>query len=669
MAAASLQGHEDKNAFIRDFSGSHHYIMDYLVDEVLRRQNPQVQTFLLHTSILPRLCGPLCDALMEITGEALTPSQVILKDLERANLFIVPLDANRDWYRYHRLFADLLQARLQLKKLARIPELHRRASEWFEDQGLMDEAVQHALLTHDHAFAADLVERTSQEAFMRSETMTFLRRLQRLPEEEILKRPKLCVYRAWALLLHGAPLETVEAQLQIAREERGPPGSSRSLQAYIALSQGQLERGFELTQDALEALPEDEVYLRDFMTFCAAATQIALGHIEAGVQLMEQTSEVSQRSGNRTATVLILGELAEMRLRQFQVGEAEKLYQQALSIATDQDGKLLPIAGGPLMGMGEVALERYDLDTAERLLQEGIQHAERWSLIGTLNGHLSMAMLHYARGDMLAMENSLKTLRDLAQRFDASEFDDWIVELVETGLKVRQGDLEAARDWVARRDLEGAPDRKPPHYVEDRMLSRIYKYELPILARLHIQEGRFEQALKVLEELLSLAERANRPFLQLEANILKARALHAMDDSSSSLAALYKALLMAAPVDATRIFLSEGEELIQLLQSGRSEWDSPELIAFTDRLLQKAGSPVATKPPTMNGLLEPLSPRELEVLHLLPSGLTAEELAKELVISVNTIRSHLKSIYAKLGVHSRHEAVARATELDLLQSH
>ncbi|MCJ7823404.1 MAG: hypothetical protein MUP44_00740, partial [Anaerolineales bacterium] len=256
MAAASLQGHEDKIAFIQEFSGSHHYIMDYLVDEVLRRQTPQIQAFLLNTSILNRLCGTLCDALMEVTGEAPASSQGILQDLARANLFIVPLDTRREWYRYHRLFADLLQARLQSKHPERIPSLHRRASHWLEDQGLTDEAVQHALLTHDDDYAADLVERTSQGKFMRSETMTFLRWVGRLPEEEILKRPKLVIYRAWALLFHGAPLSTIETQLDESREVSGPPGSSLSLQSFITLSQGQMEHGLDLAEKALQALPE-----------------------------------------------------------------------------------------------------------------------------------------------------------------------------------------------------------------------------------------------------------------------------------------------------------------------------------------------------------------------------------------------------------------------------
>ncbi len=194
----------------------------------------------------------------------------------------------------------------------------------------------------------------------------------------------------------------------------------------------------------------------------------------------------------------------------------------------------------------------------------------------------------------------------------------------------------------------------------------MYKYELPTLARLDIAEGRYEQAFKVLDELSSLAEQADRPFLQLEAEILKARTFHTVGDSASSLAALRRALQIAAPIGVARVFLTEGEELIQLLQTARSAWDSPELIDFTDHLLGKARAQVLKPQVPTQDLPEPLSPREMQVLRLLPTGLIAEELADELIISVNTLRSHLKNIYAKLGVHSRHEAIGRATELDLL---
>jgi LuxR family maltose regulon positive regulatory protein len=666
MAAASLRGLEDMTAFIQDFSGSHHYIMDYLLDEVLRRQTPQIQSFLLTTSILDRLCGPLCNALMEVADETSMSSDAILRELARANLFIIPLDARREWYRYHRLFSDLLQARLQNKHPERIAALHRQASQWLEDHDLTDEAVQHALLAHDPDFAADLVERNSQEKLLRSETMTLLRWLQSLPEGEIRKRPKLTIYRAWALLLHGAPLTTIETQLDPSQEVSGPPGSVLTLQAFITLSQGQIERGLDLAEEALQVLPEDEIFLRDFTNFVAIGARIALGDVESGSRLLEQISRTTQRSGNRMAATLILGELAEMRMRQLQLKEAEELFQQSLSIATDDDGRLLPIAGGALIGLGSLALERFDLESAEKYLMEGIQHVERWSLVSTLTGLLSMVVIQEIRADTQAVQETLERLYDLARRFDITDFDDAAVEMSEARIKVRQGDLESVRKWITRRDLDGAPSRKPAAFKDDFYAARFYKYELPILARLRLAEERYQEALDVLRELSSLAVRANRPLLLIESEILAARAHHLMGDSTSSLAALRRALELAQPQEVMRAFLTEGEVIFQLLQLGREEWDSNELVDFIDRLFETAGRPVSTGSSPTRGAPEPLSPRELEVLRLLPTGLTAEELADELVISVNTVRTHLKNLYAKLGVHSRHEAVARASKLDLL---
>lgn len=666
MAAASIQGHEEKSMFIEKFSGSHRHIMDYLLDEVLRQQTPQRQQFLLNTSVLPRLTGSLCDALMTTSNVSFQNGSEILSDLERENLFIVPLDDNRDWYRYHRLFSDLLQARLKRKHPERSSTLHRRASQWFEDHNLTDEAVQQAILTRDTGFAADLIERVSQEKFLRSELMTFLRWLQRLPEEEILKRPKITIYRAWALLFHGAPLDIVEAQLQRSPEISGPPGSAKSLQAFIALSKGEIKRGLELTQQALLELPADEGFLRDFTTFCAVSAQIALGEIEDGINVLKMASQTSFHAGNMAVAVLILTDMAELRMKELHFPESEKLYQQALTMAKDEGGELLPIAGGALFGLGILALERYDLNSAEELLLEGIHHTERWSLIATLHGHLYMAMLHFIHGRFDDMEQSLDILHNLSQRYDASEFDDIIVEMFESDLKVRMGDIDVVRAWLMRRGLEGAPERKPDIYLQDSVIARIYKYELPIIARLYILEQDFNRASMILEELERLAEQANRPLLQIDANILAALVHHATGDSDLSVAALQKALEIASPQGVIRPFLMEGEEFNHLLKDARSKIESPGLLEFLDSILQKSGFVVSTDRVATAGILDPLSPRELEVLQLLPTGLTADELATELIISVNTVRSHMKSIYTKLGVHSRHEAVLKASELDLI---
>jgi LuxR family maltose regulon positive regulatory protein len=687
MTAAYLRGQEDTKAFIEDFSGSHHYIMDYLLDEVLRRESQEIQIFLLETSILERLCGPLCDAVLsegtaahmradrEPTLQEELPSdgRQILRDLEQANLFIVPLDEQREWYRYHRLFADLLQARLQVKDAHRIPLLHRRASVWFAEQDYSDDAIGHAFLSSDAEFAASTLEIYAQEILLRSETTTLLHWLQRLPEEQIRKRPKLGIYRAWALLLQGAPLSAVQAQISQSRFEFGPPGSSHSLEAFILLLQGQIEQGLQHAQKALELLPIEEIFLRDFATLCLAGCRISMGNIDGGVQLVDQISQNTTRPDNRLATALILNEIAELRLKQFRIDEAEELYRKSLAIGTTSGGTLLPVAGQALMGLGDVATERFDFDSAQRQLNDGIKLVERWSLISTLQGYLSLAMLHDTRDTIRGvrepsfLQDILITLEDLARRFDATEYDDIIVEMIKMRIYLREGRLDAVRQWVFDRGLERLPAHKPAHADDGTLAGRIYKYELPILARLFIAKGRCEDALTVLQELARLAEAAERPFLLIESLILQAGIFDSMGDKDLALNVLGKALILAGPQQARRIFLAEGETIFRLLDTGRQVWEAIGRTEFVDSLLAvRTGLPSPDPAVGTVQITEPLSPRELEVLQLLPTGLTAVEMADELFISANTLRSHLKNIYAKLSVHSRQEAVVKAAQLNLI---
>jgi LuxR family maltose regulon positive regulatory protein len=662
MAAISLQDHTDQSGIIQSFSGDHHYIMDFLLDEVLRRQPPQLQKFLLNTSILSRLCGPLCDAVLGAPPEREQPAGDVLAALEHNNLFILPLDQHREWFRYHRLFADLLLARLQSEGPEHIQNLHRRASRWFEEQNLMDEAIQHALLSEDTQIAADLVERASQEVLLRSETTTFLRWVQRLPVEEIAHRPRLGIYQAWALLFQGAPLRIVEAHLAGGRQGGDPPGGATLLDAFVALSRGQISEGLELAEAALEVLPLEEVYLHDLATFCVAGARIAAGDEESGQHLLEATTQAAQRSGNPSTAVIFLTELAETRMKQMKLDEAQELYQRALAAATDADGKRLPIAGRALTGLGSLALERYDLDSAEQLLVEGIQKTEHWSLISTLEAHLSLVIVHHARGKPEDVRNSFGLLYDLADRFDASEVDDLVVELTEARVNIWQGKEAAARDWISRRGLEKAPRYLPPAYSHDYLTTRLYKYELPVLIRLLIAEARFPEAGEAIDTLVNLAQEATRPFLVLEAEILRALLLQAQGQHQAAYNALGQALDLASPSGVMRLFLTEGETLVKLLRQGRSSWDDPARLAFVDQLLRAADPHHASQPQGP----ESLSPRELEVLLLMPGELGTQSMANELVISINTVRSHIKSIYAKLGVHSRHQAVEKARNLGLL---
>jgi LuxR family maltose regulon positive regulatory protein len=661
MAAISLQDHADQISFLQDFSGTDRYIMDYLLDEVLGRQPLPLQEFLLSTSILDRLCGSLCDALLASEGILESRSTEYLDLLDRANLFIVALDDKREWYRYHRLFADLLEARLLQNAPERIPVLHRRASEWFEKQGLMEEAVQHALHTHDWTFAADLVDRTAQEMLLRSETTTLLRWLQQLPEAEVRKRPRLGIYRAWSLMFLGAPLSSFEDQLQPEGGLDDPPGSSSTFRAFTSLFQGQIEEGLEFAERALRELPEDEIFLREFTTYCAAAARIGLGEIDYALEQVERTTARSPDSGNQAAAIVLLSEIAEQRMKELRFEAAERLYRRALELGRIPDGNHLPIAGQALIGLGDIALERYDLEEAAQLIDQGIELTRHWSLIGTLNGYFNKAMLSEALGDQKNIRDSLDILRELSRQFDITEFDDLVVEILENSIRIRSGELEPVREWCARRNFQFSEEERSSD-EKKQLITRLYRYQLPILARLEISCGHADQALPLLDDLIQRSRNPQRPFLCMEAEMLRAVALQALGKQASALDALRRALEIAQPVRVMRLFIVEGGVVLELLQEGFETWDSQDLCAFAGQILQKAGVKPAEFLPGLRHMPEAL----LEVLQYLPTGMTAKELAGELVISTNTIRSHIKSIYAKLGVHNRQQAVMRAKELDLL---
>jgi len=670
MISVVLRGRNNVSDFIRSFSGSHHYIMDYLQDEVLNQVPEEIHNFLLRTSILDRLTGSLCDALREKGALKTMSGSEILRELEQANLFIIPLDERREWYRYHHLFSDLLRSRLARQDPDCFPQLHRYASDWFERHGFIDEAVEHALESRDSEFAADLVEKYAQTILMRSETTTYLHWVQELPPEQMRRRPRLTVYRAWALLLQGSPLAMVEVMMEEGCDIEKPSGSVCALEAFILMSQGKVREGVRMAEEALDLLPEDELYLRNVAIICAAGGRISLGEVESGIQMLDYAAEHHQRTGNRAAALMILCETAELRVKQMRFDEAEQLYQRALQLGPTADGGLVPIAGQAKMGLGTLALERFELEKAENLLLEGIDLSRRWSLISTLEGHFSLSLLYSASGETRKLQDTLDVLEDLTVRFDASELDDVIVGVLRERVHAWRGDQDSLAQWVSERELNGVPEKKPARFSEDMMASRIYKYELPIAIRWLMAEGRFEQALRAIQELEEMAAQADRPHLIIEANLLRAHTLLLQGDRDSALQKLHKAVLLAHPARASRQFLVEGDAILDLLRLGKDHWKDPEAAEFAGSLLDMAKSIIVSgsgeKPGTASDLFESLSARELEVLRMLPSSLTAEALAKKLVISVNTLRTHMKSIYAKLGVHSRHEAVVKASELDLL---
>jgi LuxR family maltose regulon positive regulatory protein len=699
MAALALQepapgrGLEDVARFVRALTGSDRYILDYLVEEVLQRQPESIQTFLLQTSILDRMSGSLCDAVRlgsaespgdsfetTVRPDAVTDSsalagarsgQEILEHLERNNLFVVPLDGERHWYRYHRLFADCLSLRLRHQQPGQIDELHRRASAWYEREGLMDEAIRHALSAEDIERAAHLVGEAAESAMLRSEFATLLSWVEALPDDLVRARPRLGVYQALALVMGGQPLDRAQSRLQdvVAADTDGSVvGEVTAFRALIAAYRGERRRSAQLSEQALDLLPEESLFFRSFIAGFLGLAYLYSGDVEPATRAFEEAVRVSARTGNVVISVLARCHLAELSMLKGRLQQAEALYEQALETALDERGQLQPIAGVALIGLGRLELERYDLEAAERHLREGIELADRWGEAGTISGYTGLARVRQARGDEQGALDAVQTAIEVAERFDAMEVDDIGAALCRARLWIAQGKIEAAARWAEARALDKDLSLDMLRQ-EIRSAFSLYRFgEYAAWARLLLAQDRPREALDVLEPLLQAAEEAGWVIYAAEVLAVKALALYAHRRLPQALAALERALALAEPGGFVHLFVQKGPPMGQLLREAASRGIAPqyvgELLAAVDGY--EYGRAAGVSPASAQPLVEPLTERELEVLRLLPTHLSSTEIAEQLLISVHTARFHIKNIYSKLHAHSRGQAVARAEDLGLL---
>jgi LuxR family maltose regulon positive regulatory protein len=696
MAAVSIRGQQDVAAFIRAFTGSDRYILDYLVEEVLYRQPEHIQNFLLQTSILDRLTGPLCDAVCSVgtvsssTGTAVlgggapeqpskgdsyaatpqfpgpsAPGQEILEYLERNNLFVVALDSERRWYRYHHLFAHLLQHRLKQAQPDMVPLSHIRACAWYEQNGLIAEAIDHALAAGDAEWAARLVEQAAESTMLHSEFATLLRWTEALPRDMLRSRPRLCVYQALAMVFGGQPLDLALSRLQDAAEadvDGSVAGDLIAFRALMAAYQGESEQSAELARQALELLPEESLFFRSFVAGFLGLAHLYAGEIEPATRAFEEAVRVSQKTGNLTISVLARCHLAELSLLRGQVEQAKDLYEQALDIAVGHRGQHQPVAGIALIGLGRMELQQYNLEAATHHLTLGIELAKKWGEVGAISGYTGLALVRQAQGDESGALTAVQTAQRLAEKFDAMDVDDIGVGLCQARLWVAQGNTEAVAHWIEERGLDKDVNLETLK-EEIRTVHSLYRFsEYTTLALARVAQGRPDDALSVLTALLQAAEEAGWATYCIEVLILQALAHQAQGDVAQALAALKQALSLAKPDGFVRLFVEKGVPMERLLYQAADQGIAPEAAGM---LLAAFPAP-DTRQETQPKIIEPLTERERQVLLLIAEGLSNREIAQKLFVSVSTVKVHTYNIYGKLGVHSRIQAVSKARALDIL---
>jgi ATP/maltotriose-dependent transcriptional regulator MalT len=670
MAALSLQGHPDPAGFVANFSGGHRYVLDYLAAEVLDRQPAEIRAFLLETSVLERLCGPLCDA---VTGHS--NSQQMLERVERANLFLLPLDEVRGWWRYHRLFADLLRVRLRRDLPERLPELHRAAAGWYESVGLVDDVIRHALAAGDAVWAARLLEQHFDALLRRRELATLQRWLAALPAELVGSRPRLCLAQTHLALGRG-DVNAIEPRLDaaehalvtIAAEPYQPsvdPATSllANVPAGIALQRaaaahlrGDAEQTSSYARRALNELGEGE-----WMLASAARWYMAIGAWLGG-QLRE--------AGEPSVAAWGFYYLGQVQLAQGRLSAALVTYREALGMAAEPGGPGLLAAAPARLGMAEVAYQRDELETALGHATEGIALYRQLGYgLPLVVGLATLAGIREAHGDRAGAMGAIAE----AERVGLSPAVVGLlnpIPALRSRLAVAHGEIAEAARWVQLRGLE--PDDVPSYPREREYLA---------LVRVRLAENAPDRMLGLLERLHTMAAAQGRVASMIEVRTLQALACAAAGDEHGALAALAAALTLAAPEGYVRVFVDEGAPVATLLtrlaaaqragQIGPLSGVPPD---YLDRLIDafaRGGVPVdqqrgrlAVIPP---GLVAPLSARELEVLQLVATGQSNGAIAEELFITVATVKRHVTHILDKLGATNRTQAVTRARELGLLR--
>lgn len=676
LAALSMKGRNDLDGFIAAFTGSQRYVLDYLMEEVLQRQDEAVQSFLLRTSILDRLSGPLCDSVLEEWPDG-GGGQTMLEWLDRANLFIVPLDDRQYWYRYHYLFAEFLRARLLRLYPELVPELHLRASGWYERNGLSAEAIDYALAANDFERAANLIERAVEPTLMRSEIVTFLNWVEKLPDSVMHRRPRLCVYQAGMQLMNARSLKFIEARLQEAEEadtDGTVTGAVTAIRALLALWQGDLRRSAELHSRAFELLPEGDLFLRSFVGGLLSLNYFSSSDVVAARREMEESTRIGQEAGNLFIVVVAKCHQAELSMMiEGRLHEAQEIYSRALEMSTDRRGVRSPAAGFALMGLGSLLLEWNDLDNAKRYTLEGMELGKGLGEAMDLQGQLTLALESLARGDTTGVMDVLQKSRQLAERFDVvTNLADVFLGIYRAWIMALMGNVEEAGRWAEERGLDKAVSSGRLAEDTGGAFSLYQALEYITLAQVYVAQKRFGPALEVLRAVLQIAEAGGWNKFVIQGLTLQAMALHGQGNTFQAMTSLTRALSLAEPEGFVRVFVDEGRVLAELLLALLHRGSLPEhLRAYALRLLsafgiEGYGPQVADRLPPQPGLFEPLSERELEVLKLLTAGLSNERIADSLTISVGTVKRHISNIYSKLGVHSRTQATARARDLHLL---
>ncbi|HSL29195.1 MAG TPA: LuxR C-terminal-related transcriptional regulator [Anaerolineales bacterium] len=665
IAALSMQGRDDVSEFVRMFSGSHRHVLGYLADEVLNRLPKQVLDFLLYTSILDQLCGPLCDA---VTGGE--DGQAVLESLEHSNMFILPMDQEGKWFRYHHLFAEVLQGRLKGTQPERLPELHQRASQWLETSGRPAEAIDHAISGKDFPRAARLIADIIQSYNNRGVGTTLIRWIDQLPEELVFENVDLFSHKGWLLYLAGR-VDEAKAHADKARTHItvDTPPAARGRLAYLdsqlAIAKGDMSAVQAYALEAIEMIGEEDVFFRILALMTVASVQTMTGNTKDAIGHLREAAQIGERSGQPFPTLTAYAKLANQLNLQGSLQEARGICQHARSLYQDSSGQPALISSIAFVEAAKLAYEEDDMDALEQYLRVATKLEETLSIPG-----LSFE-INYVQTRFEGAKGNLESALDLARRGRANAEQMGlkgyiaVFTALEADLLLRLREVTALKKWIASAGSTFA-----------RCDELLNMYGSIVYARFLLDQKQLGDAAALIARMEEAARQSNyvRPLLTLLS--LKSLLYRWQDDSEQAHLSLQEALHLAMPQKYRRVFIDEGEPMRALLLDYQSivkqrggtmdQRETIEAVAYLDRLLAAFPSQMDPGAAGHGMLPEPLSERELAILRLIATGRSNQEIAEILVIAISTVKSHINNLYGKLGTNRRTEAIAIAREQGLL---
>lgn len=637
LVALSMHGRGDKSSFILALSGSSRYILDYLIEEVFNRQSVEVRDFLLKTAILDRLCGPLCDVVVGRSG-----SQEILENLEQANMFIVPLDQSRTWYRYHRLFSELLrhQQRLAEPPMKEVA-YHQRASQWFEAEGFAEDAIQHSLEARDWTKVAQLIGQVNERMFKQGEIITLIGWLEKLPKPLILSQPDLCMVYAWALLLVGKydlAMPVLEHAEQLAQPGSIFLGQVATAQAYLARSVGDNPGVIETSRLALALLPETDSTHKSNLLMNLGMVYWHEGHLEEAEPALAEAQEKAFRSGNLYAQLTSEIFLARTQASRGAILEAALKYPSII-----ERGAQVPVAALAYFDLGSIHYEWNDQEKGEHYLQQGLDLSRRTRNVEfQIAGLILQVYLLLAQQDWSGASKVMDQACAMAGDFSLQTKSRCAA--CQAQIAITMGDLKSAAYWLKQNEMN--LDSHP-----------FYRFSGLIQPRLLIAQGMLEMAAEQLRNKYEIAAQAGWGYALIAIRILQAISTSTKESAHEFMS---EALQLAEPGGYIRTFVDAGIRIIPLLQDAVQDGVTP---AYIGRIMSAMGSKIRTAHMDATDLVERLSEREVEVLRLVSAGLSNREIAGRLFISPGTAKTHIHNLCGKLGVRNRTEAASRAKEL------